>query len=115
VVSPLSSWVGSCGRCRCSSQSCPWLVPGTLFRPRSGWTPAPRLLFKTGIAHPPAALLSSSPPPLCRYGAVEALSRAAADGMHWLLHLDPDELLHPGGWVREETACSVAQCHHPST
>ncbi|KAI3436820.1 hypothetical protein D9Q98_006230 [Chlorella vulgaris] len=31
------------------------------------------------------------------YGAIEALSRAAADGMHWLLHLDPDELLHPGG------------------
>lgn len=47
----------------------------------------------TTLAHLPSSLLL-----LCRYGAIEALSRAAADGMHWLLHLDPDELLHPGGW-----------------
>ncbi|PRW56345.1 glycosyltransferase-like protein [Chlorella sorokiniana] len=31
------------------------------------------------------------------YGEHEALRLAKADGMHWLLHLDPDELLHPGG------------------
>jgi len=30
------------------------------------------------------------------YGLGEALAAAAADGMHWMLHLDPDELLHPG-------------------
>lgn len=44
------------------------------------------------------------PTPTCRYGEHEALRQAKADGMHWLLHLDPDELLHPGkeagGWVR---------------
>ncbi len=34
--------------------------------------------------------------PTCRYGEGEALRHAAEDGMHWLLHLDPDELLHPG-------------------
>lgn len=42
--------------------------------------------------HPPP----SRPCP-ASFGEAEALRRAAADGMHWLLHLDPDELLHPGG------------------
>ena len=32
-----------------------------------------------------------------RYGLSEALRLASQDGQHWLLHLDPDELLHPGG------------------
>lgn len=31
-----------------------------------------------------------------RYGEHEALRLAKQDGMDWLLHLDPDELLHPG-------------------
>lgn len=31
------------------------------------------------------------------YGLLEALQRARRDGQHWLLHLDPDELFHPGG------------------
>lgn len=30
------------------------------------------------------------------YGLLEALGRARKDGQHWLLHLDPDELFHPG-------------------
>ena len=30
------------------------------------------------------------------WGETEALRLARRDGMHWLLHLDPDELLHPG-------------------
>ena len=31
------------------------------------------------------------------YGQQEALARAKRDGVHWLLHLDPDELFYPGG------------------
>lgn len=30
------------------------------------------------------------------YAVTRALEMARADGVAWLLHLDPDELLHPG-------------------
>lgn len=55
---------------------------------------------------PTPALLA---PPLfaCGYGESEALRLAAADRVGWLLHLDPDELLHPG-----ERACSVLDAKH---
>ena len=42
-----------------------------------------------------------APPPLPApaYGVTEALRLACEEGQHWLMHLDPDELVHPGGPV----------------
>ena len=56
------------------------------------------------------------PPPLpCSYGESEALLRARAEGMHWLLHLDPDELFYPGGPVLSLPAVLSRQpAHQPS-
>lgn len=37
------------------------------------------------------------PPPLCPgYAVTTALDLAKKDNVTWLIHLDPDELLHPG-------------------
>lgn len=33
------------------------------------------------------------------YGEQQALELAEAEGMHWLMHIDPDELVTPGGPV----------------
>lgn len=33
------------------------------------------------------------------YGEQQALEAAAAEGWHWLMHIDPDELFWPGGPV----------------
>ncbi len=48
------------------------------------------------LAKPPYGALRRS---LCSagYGLQEALRLAEVDGWDWLLHIDPDELFHPGG------------------
>ncbi|KAL4457894.1 hypothetical protein ABPG75_012759 [Micractinium tetrahymenae] len=49
------------------------------------------------------------------YGLLEALRRAREDGQHWLLHLDPDELFHPGGPAFSLTAeLAAVPAHVPA-
>lgn len=64
-----------------------------------------RLGFAAPMPHQPCLTLPT------RYGEHEALRLAKADGMHWLLHLDPDELLHTGEGGERSRA---AWCSHSS-